>query len=244
MEIVSLAAPAAAAAGLGAVALGRVVQVQGHSPVPSQKGEVGYAEGAAPVEEKEEQQDGPRTEVAPPLDKSGEIVPQLGPGPPAQATTTTANTAAPPADSSSVSHASLLQLRSLLSHATTADECRLLVGALLSRWGVPLAAPPASEPGNNVARDQEQQLGRVHGWLLEEYAAVRLPESGSEAEEEAESVSEYESTGETLEARDEVEVAGKQEEILQSGGVLVKDEGVKAEQEKGEKVYGGLGVVV
>lgn len=68
----------------------------------------------------------------------------------------------------SVSHAQLVGLRSVLKHATTADECRLLVEAMLAHWGV--AAAPSS-PVGTVNERRTEQLSRVYGWLLEDYSS-------------------------------------------------------------------------
>lgn len=96
------------------------------------------------------------------------------------ASPTASTLVAPPPPSSlpapsepSVPHTELLHLRSLLAHASTADEARLLVDSLLSRWGVPYPALPDSEVGEAVEdqrreKEREEQVGRVHGWLLEE----------------------------------------------------------------------------
>ena len=91
----------------------------------------------------------------------------------------------------SVPHTELLHLRSLLAHASTADEARLLVNSLLSRWGVPYPALPESEAGDAVEerkreREREEQVGRVHGWLLEE-SSGREEEEVAEEEESDES---------------------------------------------------------
>ncbi|ODO11498.1 hypothetical protein I350_00278 [Cryptococcus amylolentus CBS 6273] len=56
----------------------------------------------------------------------------------------------------------LLPLRSLLAHATSATECRLLLNAILTQFGVPQAAPASA---NQDASDEGAEE-RVMAWLL------------------------------------------------------------------------------
>ncbi|CED84545.1 hypothetical protein [Phaffia rhodozyma] len=72
------------------------------------------------------------------------------------------------------------QLREILTHATTADECRLLVNALLGTWKVPHISvnPPSS--GDEQASPREikahmaNQVGKVYEWLLNGEKASNL----------------------------------------------------------------------
>jgi hypothetical protein len=65
----------------------------------------------------------------------------------------------------------LLPLRHLLEHATSARECQLLLGAVLSQWGVPLSYP-ASVP-------QPTPEDRVAAWLLAGREGPVVSPSGS-----------------------------------------------------------------
>lgn len=123
----------------------------------------------------------------------------------------------------SVPHSSLLQLRALVAHATTADECRLLVNSLLSQWNVPFPALPESEAGDaseERAREREEQVGRVHGWLLEESSRERPEEEvvapATDAKEDEAVVAEE------VEAKEEAatELKAQQEEQQHQGKVV------------------------
>ena len=70
----------------------------------------------------------------------------------------------------SVPLSELVHLRSLLANATTADECRLLVNALLSLWKVPSAGLSSTATDSSAADTSamEAQVARVFSWLLSE----------------------------------------------------------------------------
>lgn len=96
--------------------------------------------------------------------------------------------AASAASAPSIPLADLVHLRSLLANASTADECRLLVNALLSLWKVPFPALPPSAPGSSLASDdtraaedraRESQIARVFTWLLSEASAASPAEPPS-----------------------------------------------------------------
>jgi len=79
----------------------------------------------------------------------------------------------------SVPLSELIHLRLLLANASTADECRLLVNALLSLWKVPSA--PSSPFATDLAADTsalEAQVARVFAWMLSE---AGMPAVGSGA---------------------------------------------------------------
>ncbi|RSH91296.1 hypothetical protein EHS25_009595 [Saitozyma podzolica] len=65
----------------------------------------------------------------------------------------------------------LLPLRHLLEHATSARECQLLLGAVLTQWGVPLSYP--------VSISQPTPEDRVAAWLLAGREGPVVSPSGS-----------------------------------------------------------------
>jgi hypothetical protein len=89
----------------------------------------------------------------------------------------TVNPFATLASKPSVSHESLIHLSQLIEGATTADECRLLVGGMLAAWGVKRHGRVAEEDeggqeeGEDERRTQrEERVGRVMGWLMSDHA--------------------------------------------------------------------------
>jgi len=132
----------------------------------------------------------------------------------------------------SVPHAELVHLRSLLAYASTADEARLLVNSLLSRWGVPYPSLPESEVGDTVGerqREREEQVGRVHGWLLEESSGAREGEEDEvetvKKEDEEETVVLAEVEKEEEEPEKEEEKKEEEEEFFESPSPRVELDG-------------------